>query len=391
MKYSPTRILGALRRRELDWFRGFVYRIFSRSKLSNSILFESFQGKVIGDNPYAIFSEVLSRNPSFELLFTVDSKTKSPEGAKGIKHGSIAWLKALATSRVLVNNTNFPGYFRKRSGQRYIQTWHGTPLKRLGRDIVDVVPTGSYLKMMDREASFWDFLISPNPYCTEILGKTFGYSGQILEMGYPRNDVLISGKDKRELIRKSLGILDANQQVVLYAPTWRDSKRTATGNWKPVNFLNGSLGPNVTVLFRGHTNTHSAHSSKVTGGAIDVTNYKNAAELYLAADVLVTDYSSSMFDFSVTGKPMIFLAPDFDEYVAKRGFYFDFEQLAPGPILRDSSFLRKSLESIDSQKGEYLQRYLAWQQKFNKLEDGLASRRVVDATLTAFHSLFSEH
>ena len=391
MKYSPTRILGALRRRELDWFRGFVYRVFSRSKLSNSILFESFQGKVIGDNPYAIFSEVLSRNPSFELLFTVDSKTKSPEGAKGIKHGSIAWLKALATSRVLVNNTNFPGYFRKRSGQRYIQTWHGTPLKRLGRDIVDVVPTGSYLKMMDREASFWDFLISPNPYCTEILGKTFGYSGQILETGYPRNDVLISGKDKRDLVRKSLGILDANQQVVLYAPTWRDSKRTATGNWKPVNFLNGSLGPNVTVLFRGHTNTHSAHSSKVTGGAIDVTNYKNVAELYLAADVLVTDYSSSMFDFSVTGKPMIFLAPDFDEYVAKRGFYFDFEQLAPGPILRDSSFLRKSLESIDSQKGEYLQRYLAWQQKFNKLEDGLASKRVVDATLTAFHSLFSEH
>ena len=391
MKYSPTRILGALRRRELDWFRGFVYRIFSRSKLSNSILFESFQGKVIGDNPYAIFSEVLSRNPSFELLFTVDSKTKAPEGAKGIRHGSIAWLKALATSRVLVNNTNFPGYFRKRSGQLYIQTWHGTPLKRLGRDIVDVVPTGSYLKMMDREASFWDFLISPNPYCTEILGKTFGYSGQILETGYPRNDVLISGKDKRDLVRKSLGILDANQQVVLYAPTWRDSKRTATGNWKPVNFLNGSLGPNVTVLFRGHTNTHSAHSSKVTGGAIDVTNYKNVAELYLAADVLVTDYSSSMFDFSVTGKPMIFLAPDFDEYVAKRGFYFDFEQLAPGPILRDSSFLRKSLESIDSQKGEYAQRYLAWQQKFNKLEDGLASKRVVDATLTAFHSVFSEH
>jgi len=391
VKYSPTRILGALRRRELDWFRGFVYRIFSRSKLSNSILFESFQGKVIGDNPHAIFVEVLSRNPSFELLFTLDSKTKAPEGAKGVRHGSIAWLKALATSRVLVNNTNFPGYFRKRSGQRYIQTWHGTPLKRLGRDIVDVVPTGSYLKMMDREASFWDFLISPNPYCTEILGKTFGYSGQILETGYPRNDVLISGKDKRDLVRKSLGILDANQQVVLYAPTWRDSKRTATGNWKPVNFLSGSLGPNVTVLFRGHTNTHSAHSSKVTGGAIDVTNYKNVAELYLAADVLVTDYSSSMFDFSVTGKPMIFLAPDFDEYVAKRGFYFDFEQLAPGPILRDSSFLRKSLESIDSQKGEYAQRYLAWQQKFNKLEDGLASKRVVDATLTAFHSLFSEH
>ena len=390
MKYSPSRILGALRRRQLDWFRGTIYRFFSSSKLSNSILFESFQGKVIGDNPYAIFAEVLFRNPSFELLFTVSSKTKAPEGAKGVRHGSVAWLKALATSRVLVNNTNFPGYFRKRSGQMYIQTWHGTPLKRLGRDIVDVVPTGSYLRMMDREASYWDFLVSPSAYCSEIFPSTFGYKGNILETGYPRNDILINQASKRDLIRRSLGIADG-QQVVLYAPTWRDSQRTATGNWKPVNFLPGSLGDNVTVLFRGHTNTHSAHSEQVARGTIDVTNYKNVAELYLAADVLVTDYSSSMFDFSVTGKPMIFLAPDFDDYLAKRGFYFDFEQLAPGPILRDSSFLRKSLESIDSQKSEYAQRYLAWQIKFNKLEDGQASKRVVDATLTAFHSLFSEH
>ena len=390
MKYSPSRILGALRRRQLDWFRGTIYHFFRSSKLSNSILFESFQGKVIGDNPYAIFQEVLLRNPSFELLFTMTSKTKAPEGARGVKHGSIAWLKALATSRVLVNNTNFPGYFRKRDAQRYIQTWHGTPLKRLGRDIVDVVPTGSYLKMMDREASYWDFLVSPSAYCSEIFPSTFGYSGTILETGYPRNDILVNQTQKRDLIRRSLGIADG-KQVVLYAPTWRDSQRTATGNWKPVNFLEGSLGENFTVLFRGHTNTHSAHSAKVIGAAIDVTNYKNVAELYLAADVLVTDYSSSMFDFSVTGKPMIFLTPDFDDYVAKRGFYFDFEQLAPGPILRDSSFLRKALESIDSQKVQYAERYQAWQQKFNKLEDGLASKRVVDATLTAFHSLFSEH
>ena len=391
MKYSPTRIIGALRRRQLDWFRGFVYRLFIFSPLRDAILFESFQGKVIGDNPYAIFTEVRSRNPRFELLFTVNSKTKAPEGAKAIRHGSLGWLRAIATSKVLVNNTNFPGYFRKRTGQTYIQTWHGTPLKRLGRDIVDVVPTGSYLKMMDREASFWDYLVSPSAYCSEVFAKTFGYRGKILETGYPRNDLLTAGLDKRDLLRRSLGITDPNQLVVLYAPTWRDSKRTATGNWKPVNFMDGSVGSDVAVLFRGHTNTHSAHSNQVAKGSIDVTNYKNVAELYLAADVLVTDYSSSMFDFSVTGKPMIFLAPDLDDYVAKRGFYFDFQQLAPGPILRDSSFLRKALENIEQQKIEYGARYLAWQEKFNKLEDGLASKRVVDNTLTAFHSLFSEH
>lgn len=380
MKYSPSRILGALRRRQLDWFRGVIYRSFSKLPLTESILFESFQGKVIGDNPFAIFTEVQSRNTSADLLFTVNAKTQAPVGALAVRHGSIAWLRALATSKVLINNTNFPGYFRKRSGQKYIQTWHGTPLKRLGRDIVDVVPTGSYLKMMDREAAFWDYLISPSSYCTELFPTTFGFSGKIIETGYPRNDILTTRASARDQIRRSLGIED-NKLVVLYAPTWRDTNRTATGNWKPVNFLGEDLGPGVTVLFRGHTNTHQAHTYRVAKGAIDVTDYKNVAELYLAADVLVTDYSSSMFDFSVTGKPMIFLAPDLDDYVSKRGFYFDFEALAPGPILRDSSKLSETLENIESVKAEYAKRYLSWKQKFNALEDGQSSKRVVDQTL----------
>lgn len=380
MKYSPSRILGALRRRQLDWFRGAIYRIFSKLPLTESILFESFQGKVIGDNPFAIFTEVQSRNTNADLLFTVNAKTQAPSGAIAVRHGSIAWLRALATSRVLVNNTNFPGYFRKRAAQKYIQTWHGTPLKRLGRDIVDVVPTGSYLKMMDREAAFWDYLISPSSYCTELFPTTFGFSGKIIETGYPRNDILTTRASARDQIRRSLGIED-NKLVVLYAPTWRDTNRTATGNWKPVNFLGEDLGPGVTVLFRGHTNTHQAHTYRVAKGAIDVTDYKNVAELYLAADVLVTDYSSSMFDFSVTGKPMIFLAPDLDDYVSKRGFYFDFEALAPGPILRDSSKLSETLKNIESVKAEYAKRYLSWKQKFNALEDGQSSKRVVDQTL----------
>ena len=388
MKYSPTRILGALRRRQLDWLRGSIYRFFSRAAIEESILFESFQGKVIGDNPFAIFQEVKSRNPNWVIYFTTNSKTKAPEGAIGVRHGSIAWLKALATSKVLMNNTNFPGFFRKRQGQTYIQTWHGTPLKRLGKDILDVVPTGSYLRMMDREASFWDYLISPSPYCTQIFPQTFGYKGQILETGYPRNDILVNESSRRDEIRKQLGIDDPNQTVVLYAPTWRDYQRTATGNWKPVNFLSGDLGSKFKILFRGHTNTHQAHKSSVAGAAIDVTDYKNVAELYLAADVLVTDYSSSMFDFSVTGKPIIFLAPDFDDYVAKRGFYFDFEQLAPGPILRSDANLRETLENLDSLRTQYLSRYQAWQKKFNSLEKGDSSKQVVDRTLSAFHSLF---
>lgn len=385
MRYSPTRILGALRRRQLDWFRAIFYFLFRLLPIRNSVLFESFQGKVIGDNPYALFLELQKRNLGMEVFFTTNGETSAPVGAVSVRHGSLAWLKVLATSKVLINNTNFPPYFRKRTEQKYLQTWHGTPLKRLGRDIVDVVPTGSYLRMMDREASYWDYLISPSSYCTNLFPNCFGYKGKILETGYPRNDLLTTGKSNRSQIRKSLGISNDDDLVVLYAPTWRDYQRTATGNWKPVNFL-GSNVSNATVLFRGHTNTHSAHKPSVASGMLDVTNYKNVAELYLAADVLITDYSSSMFDFTVTGKPIIFLVPDIDSYAGKRGFYFDFEKLAPGPIIRDSSELGNLLENLESLQKEYRERYLAWQQKFNALEDGGASARVLDATLPAFHS-----
>lgn len=385
MRYSPTRILGALRRRQLDWFRAIFYFLFRLLPIRNSVLFESFQGKVIGDNPYALFLELQKRNLGKEVFFTTNGETSAPVGAVSVRHGSLAWLKVLATSKVLINNTNFPPYFRKRTEQKYLQTWHGTPLKRLGRDIVDVVPTGSYLRMMDREASYWDYLISPSSYCTNLFPNCFGYKGKILETGYPRNDLLTTGKSNRSQIRKSLGISNDDDLVVLYAPTWRDYQRTATGNWKPVNFL-GSNVSNATVLFRGHTNTHSAHKPSVASGMLDVTNYKNVAELYLAADVLITDYSSSMFDFTVTGKPIIFLVPDIDSYAGKRGFYFDFEKLAPGPIIRDSSELGNLLENLESLQEEYRERYLAWQQKFNALEDGGASARVLDATLPAFHS-----
>jgi CDP-glycerol glycerophosphotransferase len=388
MKYSPTRILGALRRRQLDLFRSVIYQSFKRFELEDAILFESFQGKVVGDSPYALFEEIKKRSPRAKLIVSVALPGVAPEGAIAVRYGSVSWLRALATSKVLINNTNFPGYFRKREGQSYIQTWHGTPLKRLGRDISELVPMTSYLKMMDREASYWDFLISPSNYCTKLFPKAFNYSGKIVETGYPRNDALVNQASKRSLIRKSLGILDEKQKVVLYAPTWRDYQRTATGNWKPVNFLSDGLGENYTLLFRGHTNTYLAHSESFAKNAIDVTNYKNVAELYLAADVLVTDYSSSMFDFSVTGKPMVFLAPDLDIYLQKRGFYFDFEAEAPGPIIKDPKMLTELLATADSWQRDFNEKYRAWQQKFNALEDGKASSRVLEQCRTAFHSLF---
>jgi CDP-glycerol glycerophosphotransferase len=379
--YSPTRLAGALRRRAGQYLRKWQYRPQATRTLKNQVLFESFQGKVIGDNPLDIFNELKRARPDLKFLWTTGPNTQAPEGAKGVRFASREWLDALATSKYLVNNTNWPWYFRKVTGQVYLQTWHGTPLKRLGRQIPNNNLTKSYLDTMDREAAAWDYLISPNPFCTEVFPQAFGYSGRILETGYPRNDRLStsSGAD-RQRIRESIGVANPATIVVMYAPTWRDYKRSATGNWESVTFMDKDieLPEGFQMIYRGHTNTHAAHKAEVAGRAIDVTKYPDVTELYLAADVLITDFSSVMFDYTVTGKPIMFLAPDLERYRAERGFYFDFENEAPGPILKTDQEVLFALTKLETISSEYHAKYRAWQQKFNSLEDGHAAKRVVD-------------
>jgi CDP-glycerol glycerophosphotransferase len=374
-------VAGALRRRAGGYLRKWQYRPQNTRALKNQVLFESFQGKVIGDNPLDIFNELKRVRPDLKFLWTTGPGTVAPEGATGVRFGTKAWLDALATSKYLVNNTNWPWYFRKVKGQVYLQTWHGTPLKRLGREIPNNNLTKSYLDTMDREAAAWDFLVSPNHFCTEVFPGAFGYHGKIIETGYPRNDRLTTATSaERQKIRESIGINDPSTIVVLYAPTWRDYKRSATGNWESVTFMDEDieLPEGFQLIYRGHTNTHAAHKAGVAGRAIDVTKYPDVAELYIAADILITDFSSVMFDFSVTGKPMLFLAPDLERYRAERGFYFDFEAEAPGPILMSDQEVLSALGKIDSISKKYSDKYRAWQQKFNSLEDGRAAARVVE-------------
>ncbi|MEN9603835.1 MAG: hypothetical protein RL545_524 [Actinomycetota bacterium] len=228
---------------------------------------------------------------------------------------------------------------------------------------------------MKREAGYWDYLVSPNEFCSEIFPRAFGFRGRLLETGYPRNDRL---QKPNPSIRAKLGIAEG-QTVVLYAPTWRDDARDAEGNWATVNNLaQVKLPKNFTLLYRGHTNT-LASARNLAAGTIDVTEYPDVTDLYLAADVLVTDYSSVMFDFSVTGKPMIFLCPDLAEYRALRGFYFDFEDEAPGPIVKTAGEVVEALKKLPKRD----KKYAAWQAKFDALEDGKASARVVDAVFQA--------
>ena len=344
------------------------------------VLFESYAGKVIGDSPKDIFLALQKTRPNLKFYWTISANQKAPQGSIGLVHGSRQWLKVLASAKYLVNNSNFPWYFRKAEGQVYLQTWHGTPLKRLGRDIHSNKLTKGYLETMDREATYWNYLISPSSYCTKTFPAAFNYAGQIIETGYPRNDrLVIPPTGLREEVRKKLS-LTGDVKLVLYAPTWRDSNRSQSGHWEGVNFLKPELKlpPGFQLAFRGHSNTHPLHNVNTAGGAIDLTLYPDITELFLAADVLITDYSSAMFDFTVTGKPVLFLAPDLSMYEEERGFYFNYRQTAPGPILSTSEEVVEALGKLDLIIKQYEAPYASWQKLYNSLEDGNATQRVID-------------
>lgn len=355
-----------------------------QKRLSNQALFISFGGKQVGDSPLDIYRELVRQKTNLKLIWAVRSEDQNvPAGATKVVVGTSDWFKALAKSKYLVSNNNLPMYFRKSAGQIYLQTWHGTPLKRIGRDINKNLLSPTYNQAMKREAGYWDYLISPNEYSSEIFPRAFEFRGRILETGYPRNDRLTLGhQESRETLREQLGIR-SGEVAVLYAPTWRDDAVDEHGGWATVNNLEpASLPEGFRLLYRGHTNTQ-ASDRNLDERVIDVTLYPDVTDVYLAADVLVTDYSSIMFDFSVTGKPMLFLCPDLDAYEKARGFYFDFEKTAPGPILKNSKEVAKALADLKKIAKDFAPNYKKWHRKFNRLEDGKASSRVVAAVFHA--------
>ena len=352
--------------------------------LRNSAFFESFGGRSTGDSPRALFELARQRDPGKTLYWSVrDASVMPPEGAVPLLAFSQEWYEALSTSTVLVNNNNFPHYFRKAQGQTYIQTWHGTPLKRIGKD----VPAGSlslgYRDLMQRESEYWDVLLAQGPVAATTLRSAFGFSGETLALGYPRNDDLVNGRShyRADRLRKHLGIQESDR-VLLYAPTWRDNRKNLKGQYESTLYLDMAklqrlVGDGWTILYRGHVNTIDSVGARGGSKVIDVSRYPDVNDLYALADVLVTDYSSVMFDWAVLGKPILFLVPDLDEYeTSVRGFYHDFRSLAPGPLVKTTDEIAGFLLDLESIDAAYRERYSSFVGMFAPLDDGSSAERV---------------
>jgi CDP-glycerol glycerophosphotransferase len=344
------------------------------------VLFNCWHGRS-ADSPRAIADELRSRDAPFEHVWVLEEGREPPPGATLVRPDSLDYLRQCGRARFLVSNNTMPSYFRKKRGTTYVQTWHGTPLKRIAFDIEAPAFSGGadHLATLAREVRSWDFLVSPNGFSTPIFRRAFRYDGAVLETGYPRNDCLLA--DDRDSVRartrQELGIADGTC-VVLYAPTWRDNDSFSTE--LELAALADDLGPSYVVLLRVHSAVASTVAAVGHPRVRNVSERDDIADLFLAADVLITDYSSVMFDFAVTGKPMLFFTYDLERYRDElRGFYFDFESEAPGPLLSTTWEVLQALRELDAVGARYVDAYEGFRQRFCHLEDGHAAARVVDA------------
>ncbi|MFD4027626.1 CDP-glycerol glycerophosphotransferase family protein [Streptomyces sp. NPDC058576] len=357
-----------------------------------------------GDSPRAVHAELVRRGTDAEHLWvtgtTPGRTTHVPPGARAVPVHSAAWYEALARSRRIVTDEQLPAWFERRPGQTVVQTWHGTPLGRFGSGLADTLYADhQHLATLPQRSAQWSVLVSPSRFATPLLRRSLGYEGEVLEAGSPANDVLFPPvRDKAaEEVRRGLGI-PAEHRVVLYAPTYRDhlahppsavsaasADRTAPGpyRWDPAldpHALARALGPGHTVLVRRHP--------RVTGsvpagpGVLDVSHHPGAAGLLLIADVLVTDYAGLMFDFALTGRPMLFHTYDLEHYRdTVRGFCLDFETRAPGPLLVTTDEVAQALRGTGALAARHADAYESFRRDYCDLDDGGAAARVADRLL----------
>jgi CDP-glycerol glycerophosphotransferase len=352
-----------------------------------TVFFESWHGR-FADSPKSIFEELRRRGYDGKYVWAIKDPADVPPEVTTVAPGSWEYLTALSRAGTVISNTHMPAYVRLGRGSRYLQTWHGIPLKRIAFDVPgpSFLRTPAYSAMFARyqraarrDVGAWTWLLSPNAFSSEVFRKAFRYDGAILEVGYPRVDALL-GPDSdtvRARVRERFGA-GRDTKVVLYAPTFRDRTYKFRLELIPAD-LEACLGSDWRLLVRAHQTVADTVKLPSNSRVYDVTHEPDIFELYQAADVLITDYSSVMFDFAVTGKPMIFFTYDLVAYRDQlRGFYFDFEARAPGPLCQNSGDVAAALVNLDDLQANFATRYREFVASFCYLEDGSASERVVD-------------
>ncbi|QES51635.1 hypothetical protein DEJ50_31075 [Streptomyces venezuelae] len=367
-----------------------TYPQLRTAPLRDVVVYSTFQGNAAGDSPLAIHRELVRRGEPLEHIWLVnDGRAEVPPTARAVDPASHEAWELLARARYFVTNDSVPGWFKRREGQTVVQTWHGTPLKQIGHDYIhDYYTSPGVLESLEHDSAQWTLLASPSSFATPVLTRALGFKGEVLEVGSPRTDALVNRDEERAAeVRRRLG-LPEGKKVVLYAPTWRENREGWSGGYKldlriDLDAARRELGEDHVLLIRGHYRVNEQLRDSVRDGFVmDVSRWPDTADLLLVADVLISDYSSVLCDFALTDKPILLFTYDLKHYRdTLRGFTFDYEEKAPGPLLEDSESLIAAVRNADALGAEYAGARAAFRAGFADLDRGDAAAKVVDRML----------
>jgi CDP-glycerol glycerophosphotransferase len=352
---------------------------------SRAVVYECFYGRSVGCHPRAIFEELRQRLPDdVEHVFvTQPGFLHPPTGASTAQRWTRRYWELLQTSPLVVANCELHRSFQKAGFQTVVQTWHGTPLKRIGLDIDSPkFRNEAYQDDLAHQVAQWSFMLSPTTDTDEIFRRAFAFDGDLIPSGSPRNDRLVrNDAAERADIRARIG-LDSGDTAILFAPTFRDDSHTTAGyRASPqcdLPTLLATLPESTRVLFRAHSNIRTTEIPWDNDRVINVSDYPDAQDLILAGDLLVTDYSSLMFDWALTGKPVTLFAPDLEQYQGVRDFYYDYLEVMPTAPARTPAQLGAALETALNSPSVDLTEIV---ERFAGRDDGSATDRVIDEIL----------
>jgi CDP-glycerol glycerophosphotransferase (TagB/SpsB family) len=369
-----------------------VGKLLHRGELDpNLALYCAYWFKQYACNPRAIYEKAAELAPQLRGVWVVDADHVSaiPEGVEYVMTGSPAYEKLVSKATYFISNMNLPSELEKRDGQIHIQTQHGTPLKTMGTDLrhYPIAAKDLDLDELMRQVDRWDFNLSSNRYSSEIWERTYPAHFEELEYGFPRNDRLVNATvDDVRAIRASFGF-DDSHLVVMYAPTFRDgvdSVRTPSGLVDlggdgihlDLDRLAAAVGDHGRVLVRTHYSL-SKHPSSRSDRVVDASDYPRVEDMMLAADVLISDYSSISFDYANLNRPIVLLVDDKGRYDNTRGTYFDITGCPPGLVARSPEELLAALQTGRFASAEAAKHRQLYREKFCEFDDGRAAERVV--------------
>ena len=371
-----------------------LYKLFLKTLPVDKklIFFESNVGKNYSSNPKYVYEEMVKRglDKKYRCVWSLeDTSLNIPGDARKVERTRLSYLYNLARAKIWISDTRLPSFIEKRPETVYFQLWHGTPLKKLALDMdVLVMSEGltlpEYKRLFRDNIKTWDYLISQSSYTTEKFRSCFDFKKPILEIGFPRNDILFQ-QNNQESIKalKDKYNLPQDKKIILYAPTWRDDEFYENGKYKfstqlDFDLLKQKLADTHIILVKMHYLVKDTHKwDDYPGFIYKAGQMWDIQELYLISDMLITDYSSVMFDYALLKRPMIIYAPDYEYYKDNlRGFYFNIFQEFPGPIMEETRDLISSIKDYNFK--DYETKYHQFLDKFTEYDKGDASSKLVE-------------